>query len=606
MYQVTKVQRTEQALTNKVYTSVVEFGSEVVSVMVKERVYLFRHQYDTKISELSIGFSGVQRQSLSLALGDRVDVNIFREPVSKCKSLQIQLEPVTRKKSPIYFSEKDVFNMIPENIPLQVGGVYLLNNDLTFRVIDIDAVKNTRMICRFFDRKTSVLEPIISEDVMIISKKSKISKKFFSDDFDFTTLGLGGMNKEMISIFRRAFASWAIDPDIIQKMGIKHERGILLYGPPGCGKTAFARAVSKLLTNNIKLVNGPELMNKFVGGSEEKIRELFEPAIQSYKSGKDELFVIILDEFDALVPTRGTRSGSTGVHDSMVTQFLTMIEGVDTPNNFIIIALTNRKDQIDEAILRDGRIGIHVHIGLPDLHGREQIFRIHTQKLRDGQMFSSDIDLSRLAELSRNFSGSEIEASIRAAGSFAISRVVKNEVEDIPMITMDDCISGIKEITPLYGKTSIVEIYKTSPEFDNIISGEYVKNLKSIIIYGDNGAGKTSVACSALKMKQFIHTNYLESKELLQFTELVRSRHLMAQIYKASESESSCLVLDDIDIMLEYSGLGGVIRFSNIMYQTLKSILKSRYSSRITLIVTTSDLYLYDYLSPSFDHSLSL
>ena len=202
---------------------------------------------------------------------------------------------------------------------------------------------------------------------------------------------------------------------------------MLLYGPPGTGKTLIARKIADALNcEKPKVVNGPEIFDKYVGGSEEKIRDLFKPAEKDMKEKGDQsdLHVIIFDEIDAICRARGsTGSSGTGVNESVVNQLLSKMDGVDSLNNILIIGMTNRKDMIDEAILRPGRLEIHLEIGLPDLNGRLQIFEIHTKKMRKHNLLAGDVDLDKLAQVTKNYTGAEIEAVCRSATSFAIFKI---------------------------------------------------------------------------------------------------------------------------------------------------------------------------------------
>jgi vesicle-fusing ATPase len=225
--------------------------------------------------------------------------------------------------------------------------------------------------------------------------------QLFSKGFNFEALGIGGLNAEFQDIFRRAFASRTVPPELLRKMGQRHVRGMLLYGPPGacarptsregrcagvrrhaeccwprrlgshsarsrpapppnrrpagCGKTLIARQIGKALhAHPPKIVNGPEILNKYVGQSEENIRNLFADAEKEQAEAGDDsdLHIIIFDEFDAIAKQRGTSGGGTGVNDSIVNQLLSKIDGVDSLNNVLLIGMTNRKDMIDEAIIR--------------------------------------------------------------------------------------------------------------------------------------------------------------------------------------------------------------------------------------------------------------
>ncbi len=177
-----------------------------------------------------------------------------------------------------------------------------------------------------------------------------------------------------------------------------------------------------------KVINGPEVLNKYVGQSEENIRKLFADAEKEQKEKGDEsgLHIIIFDELDAVCKQRGSGAGGgTGVGDSVVNQLLSKLDGVDQLNNILLIGMTNRKDMIDEALLRPGRLEVHMEISLPDEHGRAQILKIHTAKARENGRLAADVNLEELARDTRNFSGAEIQGLIRSATSFALQRHVK-------------------------------------------------------------------------------------------------------------------------------------------------------------------------------------
>ena len=199
--------------------------------------------------------------------------------------------------------------------------------------------------------------------------------------------------------------------------------GILLYGPPGTGKTLIARQIGKLLeAREPKIVNGPEVLNRYVGASEEAIRALFKDAEEDYKANGEnaDLHLIIFDEIDAICKSRGSTRDSTGVQDTIVNQLLSKIDGVNSLNNILVIGMTNRKDLLDEALLRPGRLEVHVEISLPDKNGRVQILQIHTRKMRESGRLDPEINFDELAELTKNFSGAEIEGLVRAAVSYAL------------------------------------------------------------------------------------------------------------------------------------------------------------------------------------------
>jgi vesicle-fusing ATPase len=270
----------------------------------------------------------------------------------------------------------------------------------------------------FVSGESGLLQPL--------QKRTK-AKTIFRPDFDFEDLGIGGLSKEFGDIFRRAFASRVYPPHIVRDLGINHVRGMVLWGPPGTGKTLIARKIANFLdAAEPKIINGPEILSKFVGESEKNIRELFADAEKEYKQKGDEsqLHIVIFDEIDAICKSRGSAKDGTGVGDSVVNQLLAKIDGVDALNNILIIGMTNRKDMLDEALLRPGRLEVHVEISLPDEAGRVEILQIHTQKMRKSNHLAYEVALEDIAKRTKNFSGAELEGVVRAATSWAFNRRV--------------------------------------------------------------------------------------------------------------------------------------------------------------------------------------
>ena len=214
----------------------------------------------------------------------------------------------------------------------------------------------------------------------------------------------------------------------MDQLGCKHVKGILLYGPPGTGKTLMARQIGQMLNSREpKIVNGPQILDKYVGESEANIRRLFEEAEEEEKrlGPNSGLHIIIFDEIDAICKARGSQAGNTGVNDTVVNQLLSKIDGVDQLNNILVIGMTNRRDMMDDALLRPGRLEVQIEIGLPKEDGRQQILNIHVKKMRANGKLGKDVDIAELATVTKNFSGAELEGLVRAAQSCALNRLVK-------------------------------------------------------------------------------------------------------------------------------------------------------------------------------------
>jgi len=248
----------------------------------------------------------------------------------------------------------------------------------------------------------------------------------WNKDLNLEELGIGGLDEQFKELFRRAFISRLYPSEIVEQCGVKHVKGVILYGPPGTGKTLLARKIGDILdcdNENIRIVNGPELLNCKVGQSEENVRNLFAKAEQEYieKGEKSNLHLIILDEMDALCKARGTHS-SVAVHDGIVNQLLTTIDGINSLNNILVIGMTNRLDLLDEALLRPGRFELQLEINLPKEDGRFKILKIHTKQLSDNDLLDQDVDLNSYAKSTINFTGAELEALVKNAVAYALTR----------------------------------------------------------------------------------------------------------------------------------------------------------------------------------------
>nr|CAG8471897.1 1937_t:CDS:2 [Entrophospora candida] len=254
--------------------------------------------------------------------------------------------------------------------------------------------------------------------------------------------GIGGLETEFNAIFRRAFASRVFPPELVEKLGIQHVKGILLHGPPGTGNTLLARQIGKMLNvQELKVINGLVVLNKYIGQSEENIHQLFADAEREYKEKDSGLHIIIFDELDAICKQRGSDgTGRTGVGDSIINQILAKMDGVEQLNNILIIGMTNQLDMIDEALLHPGRLEVHMEMK------------------KKNNTLDVDVDLDELASSTKNFSGAEISGLIKSASSFAFNRHIKVETltgirpyfENMK-INRDDFLEALNEMHPAYG-----------------------------------------------------------------------------------------------------------------------------------------------------------
>lgn len=435
-------------------------------------------------------------------------------------------------------------------------------------------------------------------------------------DFKLENMGIGGLDQEFQQIFRRAFASRIISPELVENLGLRHVKGLLLYGPPGTGKTLIARQIGKMLNvKEPKVVNGPEMLSKYVGSSEENIRNLFKDAEQEYKLKKEnsQLHIIIFDELDSVFKQRGGgRSDGTGVGDNVVNQLLAKMDGVDQLNNILIIGMTNRLDLIDGALLRPGRFEIQIEISLPDEKGRKEILLIHTKKMKDNNLLSDDVDFDELASQTKNFTGAELEGLCNSASSFAINQYTKSENiakvdQDIAKmkLTRNDFLLALNEVKPAFGVNEedlelnfpygVIEynqrihtIFERLKSYIEEVKNSDTERLISVLLHGEPGVGKTAIASMMALKSEFPYIKMLSAENLVGMSEgmkIATIDNIFRDVYK---SPLNVLVIDKIETLINYVPIGP--RFSNEILQMLIVNLNKKPPGgrRLLIIGTTS------------------
>ena len=488
-------------------------------------------------------------------------------------------------------------------------------------------------------QSTFTFEVAQGSGVKIANQKAAATQLFKHKDFNFETLGIGGLDKQFEQIFRRAFSSRVYPPHIVAKLGINHVKGMLLHGPPGTGKTLIARQIGKMLNGREpKVVNGPEVLNKYVGASEENIRNLFKDAEaeQAAKGEESELHIIIFDEIDAICKQRGSSRDGTGVGDTVVNQLLTKIDGVDALNNILLIGMTNRKDMLDEAMLRPGRMEVQIEIGLPDEKGRQQILKIHTNNMNTALFLGQGVDLNDIAARTKNFSGAELEGLVKSAVSFALNRNINMNDLSAPIdeenlkVEMGDFENAMDEVKPAFGAAAdtlesyrAYGVYGISTAFEHIqktchMLVEQLKRsektpLMTCLLHGLQGSGKTALAATLALDSGFPFVKFVSADNYVGYSESAKCSQIAKVFDDAYKSSMSVIILDEIERLLEYVPIGP--RFSNLVLQTLLVLLRRKPpQGKKLLVVGTSALsavmatmqvdvtFAYSLEMPQLDH----
>lgn len=419
--------------------------------------------------------------------------------------------------------------------------------------------------------------------------------------FAWNDIGIGGLGGELAAIVRRAFSTRLIPAIIAKQMGIAPVRGIILHGPSGTGKTLMARKISAMFTQREpKIVNGPELLNKFVGQSEENLRSLFKDAErdQSTLGPSSPLHVIVFDECDALFRRRSVGDGTgSRTTDGLVNQLLAKMDGVERLDNILLIAMTNRIELLDEALLRPGRFEVNIRVGLPDEAGRREIFDIHTSHLREGNRIANDVDLNDLAARTKNFTGAEIEGLVKSAVSFAVNRHIDlpTEVGEAPklksvermIVTREDFEGALREVRPAFGGAS-EELERLAPppfvEHSGIqhplnVIRATIEELKNsahkrnqlLLIAGPPGSGKSALAAHAAKLSGAPFVRVIDAMKLLANTNPVS---VLTETFRAAhQSESAIIILDALENIIEYNPLA--MHVSSSLLHAVRTLMRS-------------------------------
>ena len=384
---------------------------------------------------------------------------------------------------------------------------------------------------------------------------------------------IGGLHEEIQRV-REMVELPLRHPELFQRLGIEPPKGVLLHGPPGCGKTLLARAVANESEANFFSINGPEIMSKFYGESEARLREIFQQAQQNSPS------IIFIDELDAIAPKREEVTGE--VERRVVAQLLALMDGLSGRGNVIVIGATNRPSALDPALRRPGRFDREIEIGVPDKQGRYEIIQIHTR----GMPLAEDVDLKKLSEMTHGYTGADVSALCRETAMKALRRYLPQinlEEERIPPsvlekmeVKMEDFMNAYKEVTP----TAMREVYIEVPtiHWDDIGGLEEVKQElkeavewpiknpeifkrlgikppKGILLYGPPGCGKTLLARAVATESE---ANFITIKGPEVFSKWVgESEKAIREVFrKARMAAPSVIFFDEMDSLVPRRGLG--------------------------------------------------
>ncbi|MBP6021381.1 MAG: CDC48 family AAA ATPase [Candidatus Methanomethylophilaceae archaeon] len=427
--------------------------------------------------------------------------------------------------------------------------------------------------------------------MMTTGTQVKISEKQATDsEMDVPKVSyddIGGLSNE-VSKIREMIELPLRHPELFKRLGVEAPKGVLLHGPPGTGKTMLAKAVAGETSSNFIFIGGPEIMSKFYGESEGKLREIFKEAEENAPS------IIFIDEIDSIAPKRDEVTGEA--ERRIVAQLLSVMDGLKSRGKVVVIGATNRPNSIDEALRRPGRFDREIEIGVPDRDGRLEILQIHTK----GMPLADDVDLERLANRTHGYVGADLSALCKEAAMAALRRVLPEmdmDAEEIPSemlnrisVTNEDFMSAIKDMQPSAMREVLIE--KPNVKWEDIGALESAKQElkeavewplkygkvfehmdakppKGILLYGPPGTGKTMLAKAVATESE---ANFISVKGPEFLNKWVgESEKAVRDTFRKARQASPCVIfIDEIDSIAPERGTGSD---SNVTERVISQML---------------------------------
>jgi transitional endoplasmic reticulum ATPase len=463
--------------------------------------------------------------------------------------------------------------------PLRItGGEEYLSQLLDGRVVSKGDIVTINVMNRRIDLVVTRMIPgdgpgIVSENTQI-EISEEVAKAPQRNIPRVTYEDIGGLRNEVVKV-REMIELPMKHPELFDRLGIEAPKGVLLHGPPGTGKTLLAKAVASETNANFVTISGPEIMSKYYGESEERLRQIFEDAEKNAPS------IVFIDEIDSIAPKREEVTGE--VEKRVVAQLLSLMDGMTSRGKVVVIAATNRPNALDPALRRPGRFDREIEIGVPDTQGRLEVLQIHTR----GMPLSEDVDLAKLASSTHGFVGADLQALAKEAAMRAIRRVLPEidlEKHSIPAeilnkitVTMADFQGALTEVEPSAMREVLVEVpnvhwadvgghleikkeLEESVEwplkFRDVFDYAHTKPAKGILLYGPPGTGKTLLAKAVANESE---ANFISVKgpELLSKWVGESERSVREIFHKARQAAPSIIFIDELDSLVPIRGSGG-------------------------------------------------
>ena len=539
-----------------------------------------------------IKIDGITRQNIGAGLDDKISI----KSVEAANAEQITLSP-TEKIATDGLQEYMTYNYL--NHVFSNGDTISLNTQMGSKI-------------QFVITNTKPSKPVIVTENTTF-KLGSLTKAVDSSVPRITYDELGGLKNEVQKI-REMVELPMRHPELFDKIGVEAPKGVLLYGPPGTGKTLIAKAVAGETNAHFISLSGPEIMGKHYGESEEKIREIFTQAEENSPS------IIFIDEIDSIAPKRDEVSGE--LEKRIVSQLLTLMDGMKSRGRVVVIAATNRPDSIDPALRRPGRFDREIEIGIPDDDGRLDILSIHTR----GMPINEKVNLKQIAKTTHGFVGADLEILSKEAAMRSLRRIlpeidleeekISSEILQKIEISNDDFREALKEVRP----SALREVQVQIPDvnWDDVGGLDELKDElreavewpvkhkeaydyvdveapKGVLLHGPPGTGKTLIAKALAKMTE---SNFISIKGPELLSKWVgESEKGVREIFRKARQAAPCIIfLDEVDALVPRRGSGSSDSHvtENIVSQILTEIDGLEELHNVLIIGATNRLDIVD------------